>query len=195
MEGERSESDRSVAQAPTWRGFPPHCRTFRHSACPADLGLTVSGITAHAPMSAGPGGTIRPGWFTNLYTFDMLDNRIQDDIDATGSNPASLLTSYSFDPNQNIIQITKPNGNLIQYDYDERNFRIAQRIGYAPNATPPRTRLGYRKLFWHQRKSAGYHRPGPAGNSRQQPQRHHRRCLRIQQFPYPDRRLAHGQHF
>lgn len=91
---------------------------------------------ANIPMQNGPGGTVRPGWFTNLYTFDILDDRIQDDIDATGSNPASLVTNYSFDPNQNTVQITNPNGNIVQYDYDERNIRIAQRIGYVAGSDP-----------------------------------------------------------
>ncbi len=91
---------------------------------------TGSGSTAHAPMAAGPGGTVRPGWFTNLYTYNILDWKIQDDIDATGSNPGSLTTTYSYDPNGNQIQITKPEGNIVEYDYDERNLRIAQRVGY-----------------------------------------------------------------
>ncbi len=91
---------------------------------------TGSGSTAHAPMTAGPGGTLRPGWFTNLYTYNILDWKTQDDIDATGSNPSSLTTTYSFDPNGNTITITKPEGNIVEYDYDERNIRIAQRVGY-----------------------------------------------------------------
>ncbi len=101
--------------------------------------FTASGngsSAANIPMQNGPGGTIRPGWFTNLYTFDILDDRIQDDIDATGSNPASLVTSYSFDANQNTIQITKPNGNIVQFDYDERDLKIAQRIGYVAGSDP-----------------------------------------------------------
>ncbi len=96
---------------------------------------TGSGFTAHAPMIAGPGGTVRPGWFTNLYSYNILDWKTQDDIDATGSNPANLITAYSFDPNGNVIQVTRPEGNIIEYDYDERNIRIAQRIGYT--ATNP----------------------------------------------------------
>ncbi len=91
---------------------------------------TGSGFTAHAPMAAGPGGTVRPGWFTNLYTYNILDWKIQEDIDSSGSNPADLITTYSFDPNGNTIKITKPEGNIVEYDYDERNIRIAQRIGY-----------------------------------------------------------------
>ena len=96
-----------------------------------------SGSTANVPLTAGPGGSVRPGWFTNLYTFDILDNRIEDDLDATGSSPSSLVTRYSYDPNENSIQITKPNGNIVQFDYDERNLRIAIRTGYAPNLNPP----------------------------------------------------------
>ena len=91
---------------------------------------TGSGSTAHAPMTAGPGGTVRPGWFTNLYTYNILGWKTQEDIDATGSNPSSLTTTYSFDPNGNIIKITKPEGNIVEYDYDERNIRIARRVGY-----------------------------------------------------------------
>ncbi len=34
-----------------------------------------SGNTAHVPMQPGPGGSVRPGWFTNLYSFDLLDDR------------------------------------------------------------------------------------------------------------------------
>ena len=91
---------------------------------------TGSGFTAHAPMAAGLGGTVRPGWFTNLYTFNILDWKIQDDMDATGSSPGNLTTTYSYDPNGNQIQITKPEGNIVEHDYDERNLRIAQRVGY-----------------------------------------------------------------
>ena len=57
-----------------------------------------SGSTAHVRMQPGPGGSVRPGWFTNLYTFDLLDNKIEDDIDATGSTPANLVTSSSTIP-------------------------------------------------------------------------------------------------
>ena len=93
-----------------------------------------SGTTAHVPMIPGPGGALRPGWFSNLMSYDLLDNKIEEDLDATGSNPASLRTTYAYDANQNLIKITKPEGNLVEYDYDERNLRIAQRIGYNPDS-------------------------------------------------------------
>ncbi len=89
-----------------------------------------SGSTANVPLTAGPGGTVRSGWFTNLYTYDLLDNKIEDDIDATGSSPASLITTYAYDANENLITVTKPNGNTVEQDYDERNLLIVTRVGY-----------------------------------------------------------------
>jgi RHS repeat-associated protein len=85
---------------------------------------------ANVPLQAGEGGEIRPGWFTNLYSYDLLDNKTEEDLDATGSQPASLVTRFAYDANENLTQITKPQGNTVEYDYDERNLRIAQRIGY-----------------------------------------------------------------
>ena len=99
-----------------------------------------SGTTAHVPMISGPGGALRPGWFSNLMTYDILDDKIEDDIDATGSTPANLITQYQYDANQNLIKITKPEGNTVEYDYDERNLKIAERVGYDP--TDPADRPG-----------------------------------------------------
>ena len=90
---------------------------------------TGSGTTAHVPMVPGPGGALRPGWFSNLMSYDILDNKIEEDIDATGSTPSNLITTYEYDANQNLILITKPEGNTVEYDYDERNLRIAERVG------------------------------------------------------------------
>ena len=93
--------------------------------------FAVSGsqFSADLPTTAGSGGSVRPGWFSNLYSYDLIDNRIEDDIDASGSAPSSLVTTYGFDFNQNSILITKPLGNTIEYDYDERDLRIATRVG------------------------------------------------------------------
>src|SRR5665213_3634525 len=49
---------------------------------------TGSGTTANVPMTAGAGGAVRSGWFSDLFTFDLLDNKIEEDRDATGSTPA-----------------------------------------------------------------------------------------------------------
>lgn len=92
---------------------------------------TGSGSTANLPMQPGAGGPVRPGWFSNLYTFDLLDNPITEDLDATGSTPSSLITASAFDFNQNLIKVTRPLGNTIESDYDERNLRFATRVGGA----------------------------------------------------------------
>jgi RHS repeat-associated protein len=98
-------------------------------------GSSSAGI-ANVPMQDGPGGTVRSGWFTNLYSYDILDDKIEDDIDATGSTPATLVTTYAYDANQNLISVTKPDGNIIAYDYDERNLQIATAVGYVSNSNP-----------------------------------------------------------
>ena len=102
---------------------------------PSGNGMSGLGV-AQVPTRPGPGGTLRPGWFSNLYTFDLLDNKTSQDIDATGSDPASLVTTYQYDPNQNLVTIVKPEGNLVEFDYDERGLRIAQRVGYVSSAQP-----------------------------------------------------------
>ena len=96
---------------------------------------TGSGTTAHVPMVAGLGGAVRPGWFSNLMTYDLLDNKIEEDIDATGSIPANLVTRYQYDANQNLIKIIKPEGNTIEYDFDERDLKILERVGYFYDST------------------------------------------------------------
>jgi len=103
----------------------------------AKFTLSGSGFAYNLPMMAGPGGSVRPGWFSNLFTFDLLDNQIEQDIDATGSSPSSLVTTIAFDFNQNPITTTLPNGNLVEQDYDERDLDIATRQGYDPGAGQP----------------------------------------------------------
>jgi YD repeat-containing protein len=49
--------------------------------------------------------------------------------ETTGSSPASLVTTMAYDFNQNLVKITKPLTNTIEYDYDERNLKIAIRVG------------------------------------------------------------------
>jgi len=51
------------------------------------------------------------------------------DIDAVGPSPASLVTTFTYDFNQNLVKITKPLTNTIEYDYDERNLKIATPVG------------------------------------------------------------------
>jgi YD repeat-containing protein len=84
---------------------------------PSDAGYghfspTGSHSTANVPMRKGHAGRqLRPGWFSNLRAYDLLDNLIEEDEDATGSHPDHLITRYQYDPNENLIQIIQPEGN------------------------------------------------------------------------------------
>ncbi len=131
------DANRNVTRVDTEDQQPAFGSADPSSALFAQFTPSGSGSTAHVPMQPGPGGSVRPGWFTNLYTFDLLDDKIEEDIDATGSTPANLVTTFLYDPNQNLIQTTKPQGNIVEYDYDERNLRIAVRVGRDMSLTPP----------------------------------------------------------
>jgi RHS repeat-associated protein len=106
-----------------------------------------SGTTAHVPMIQGPGGALRPGWFSNLMSYDLLDDKIEDDIDATGSTPANLITQYQYDANQNLIEIIKPEGNTVEYDYDERDLKIVERVGGTSGAVTAYSYDGNKNLI------------------------------------------------
>lgn len=107
---------------PSWAQFTP----------------TGSGSIANLPTHAGPGdSSMRSGWFSNMFTYDLLDNKTEDDIDATGSMVSSLVTTYLHDPNQNLIKIVKPELNVVEHDYDERDLRIATRVGYDASISQP----------------------------------------------------------
>jgi hypothetical protein len=89
------------------------------------------GATANVPMVVGPGG-IKPQFFVNHARYDLLDQVIQTTVDATGSAPGILVSSFGYDPNQNLKFVSKPARNSVEYDYDERDLRIAQRVGTYP---------------------------------------------------------------
>ncbi len=131
------DANRNVTRVDTEDQQPAFGSADPSSALFGQFTPSGSGYTAHVPMQPGPGGSVRPGWFTNLYSFNLLDDKIEEDIDATGSTPANLVSTFLYDPNQNLIQTTKPQGNIVEYDYDERNLRIAVRVGRDMSLTPP----------------------------------------------------------
>jgi RHS repeat-associated protein len=123
------DANRNSVRVDTQDQQPAYDSADPTSARFAQFTPSGSGNTAHVAMRPGPGGSVRPGWFTNLYTFDILDNKTQEDIDATGSTPANLVTTFLRDANENVVQIIKPQGNIVEMDYDERDFQIAIRVG------------------------------------------------------------------
>lgn len=96
------------------------------------IGATAG--VAHLPTEAGDGGSIRSGWFVRQYEYDLVDKKVSESIEATGSTPATLVTEYEYDGNGNLTKIIKPLENIVEYDYDERDLQIAQRVGYDPGS-------------------------------------------------------------
>jgi RHS repeat-associated protein len=123
------DANRNVVRVDTEDQQPAFDSCDPTSAAYAQFTPTGSNNTAHVRM--------RPGWFTDLFTFNLLNDLIQQDIDATGSTPANLVTKFGYDPNRSLIVITKPEGNLVEFDYEERNLRIAVRVGRDMSLSPP----------------------------------------------------------
>ena len=63
-----------------------------------------------------------PSQFIHRYTYDILNNLIEEDLDATGSTPDRLLTQYGYDGNENRTTVTKPESNVVETTYDERDL-------------------------------------------------------------------------
>jgi RHS repeat-associated protein len=71
-----------------------------------------------------------PAFFQDFYTYDILDSPVKDDLDATGSTPARVVSLYQYDANQNQIQETLPAGNIVRNQFDERNLLLTQTRGF-----------------------------------------------------------------
>jgi RHS repeat-associated protein len=71
-----------------------------------------------------------PAFFITRYTYDILDKMVTDDEDATGSSPGRDVTQYRYDPDRNRVQITQPAGNVVRFQYDERNLVFTQTRGF-----------------------------------------------------------------
>lgn len=70
-----------------------------------------------------------PSFFVHRSTYDILNNLVQKDEDATGSTPKRLITRYRYDPNENRLRETLPAGNLFSATYDERDLVQSQTRG------------------------------------------------------------------
>ena len=100
-----------------------------------------NGNTAHIPLQGGPGGRARNGWFVTERMFDLLDNVIEERIEAAAPDRAArdvddqvLITRFRYDANENLIRIVKPEGNTVAYQHDERDLLIAEQHGEEPGS-------------------------------------------------------------
>ena len=67
-------------------------------------------------------------WFTTTYTYDDMNRLLTRQAEiAPGQN---ALESYAWDPNGNLVQVTRPEGNALRLEYDERDLLLRARRGY-----------------------------------------------------------------
>ncbi len=84
------------------------------------------------------GVSVTPGvgdWVDHTYSYDILNNLLDSTVEIDGSTAA--LTRRNYDANDLMILVTKPEGNQVAVDYDERNlkFRIHDGFGSPDQAT------------------------------------------------------------
>jgi RHS repeat-associated protein len=80
-----------------------------------------------------------PAFFVTRYTYDIFDNMVTDDEDATDSTPPRDVTQYRYDPNRNRTQVTQPAGNVVRMQYDERNLLFTETRGYGSSGASTMT--------------------------------------------------------
>ncbi|MGE0711197.1 MAG: Ig-like domain-containing protein [Planctomycetota bacterium] len=84
-----------------------------------------------------------PYW-TRKTAFDLLDKPVLslaevepifDDAQLTVSSAGVIVSRVAYDPNENVIRVTKPEGNEVAFTYDERNFLFQTIDGFgSPDA-------------------------------------------------------------
>ncbi len=90
-----------------------------------DVEAVTTDPDTHQPTA---GGT----FFMHRFKFDILDNLIERDLDATrdaalpaSSQPERLVTTLRYDPNENLVSMTRPEGNRTTIGYDVRDLRVS----------------------------------------------------------------------
>ena len=101
--------------------------TRRQNLVPA---LTTNGkpqldASGNVIMQAGT-----PATFVNRYEYEILNNLVTEDLDATGSSPDRLVTRYEYDGNRNQVLVTQPEGNQFKTLYDERDLVFTTTRGF-----------------------------------------------------------------
>ena len=68
------------------------------------------------------------GFTTLTYEYDLLDNRIQKTEEV--SLAETLITRYTYDRNENPVDLIQPEGNVVHRTYDERNLVFTVTRGF-----------------------------------------------------------------
>ena len=62
---------------------------------------------------------------TTQYVYDKLDRKIEEIDPTPATGQSAPTTSYTYDPDGNLTQVTDPNGNVTIYKYDEHDHKTA----------------------------------------------------------------------
>jgi RHS repeat-associated protein len=101
----------------------------------------VPALTANGKPQLDASGNVvmetgTPAAFVNRYEYEILNYRVTEDLDATGSTPDRLVTRYEYDGNRNLMQVTQPEGNQLEILYDERDLMFSTTRGFgSPDAS------------------------------------------------------------
>lgn len=106
---------------------------FNDNVVRTDVENRVASVQDGKPVFSGDGNfntqSGSPASFIDRYTYDILDNLVQKDEDASGSTPSRLITRYRYDANENRTQEIFPEGNVFAIAYDERDLFLTQTRG------------------------------------------------------------------
>lgn len=73
--------------------------------------------------------------FVNTFVYNSANRLIRSNIDADGSTPNVLSTTYAWDPMQLLVSIREPEGNVHVIRHDERNLAFEEVRGASDSAT------------------------------------------------------------
>lgn len=81
------------------------------------------------------------GWLESFYSFDILNDLVSESHEYGTVSTAFATTTCERDANQNLIEITQPEGNRISFTYDARDLLLTttRGVGTALASTEERT--------------------------------------------------------
>lgn len=93
--------------------------------------------------SSGEQSSGSPAFFTHTFKFNATNSLITQTLDATGSNPSSLVTTYQRDFKQRVTRVTKPELNYDSVYFDERDLVYKTVRGESDSTVSSTTKLNY----------------------------------------------------
>lgn len=67
-------------------------------------------------------------WVDRTSVYDILDHRVQATVEVDAGT--TLTTDYRYDGNENLVRVSRPEGTVVQADYDERDLLFKVHNGF-----------------------------------------------------------------